>query len=140
MGGVSLAGPDRAEAQAGVDQRHTRRPAPDGGWSLRTLGHWQVRRKRLDAEPDRDNPPSDGHATGLAVLVLREAGVPAVHPQIQRGIGWLKTNQRESGRWWTRSLNTDKYSFITYSGTCYPLLALHTCGALPPVEKTATAR
>jgi squalene-hopene/tetraprenyl-beta-curcumene cyclase len=104
---------------------------PDGGWSLRTSGTWDVRRKRLDAEPDRENPPSDGHATGLAITVLREAGVSADHKQVRRGVGWLKTNQRRSGRWWTRSLNTDKYSFITYSGTAYSLLALHACDELP---------
>ena len=41
--------------------------------------------------------------TGLAVLVLREAGVPANDPRLQKGVQWLLTNQRESGRWWTRS-------------------------------------
>ena len=52
--------------------------------------------------------------TGLAVLVLREAGVPANDPRLQKGIQWLLANQRESGRWWTRSLNTDKAHYITY--------------------------
>ena len=70
---------------------------------------------------------------------LREAGVPADHPQIRRGIAWIKANQRESGRWWTRSLNTDRYSFITYSGTCYPLLALHACGELPDADPSAAS-
>ena len=69
--------------------------------------------------------------TGLAVLVLREAGVPANDPRLQKGIQWLLANQRESGRWWTRSLNTDKAHYITYSGTAYPLLALMKCGVLP---------
>lgn len=50
----------------------------------------------------------DGHQTGLAIVALREAGVPASDPQIQRGLRWLESNQRESGRWWTLSLNTDK--------------------------------
>ena len=40
-----------------------------------------------------------------------------------------------SGRWWTRSLNTDKFHFITYSGTVFPLLALDACDAWP--AKTA---
>ena len=43
----------------------------------------------------------------------------------------MKQNQRESGRWWTRSLNNDSSHFITYSGTAYPLLALGLCGELP---------
>jgi hypothetical protein len=76
-------------------------------------------------------PLSDGHMTGLAVLVLREAGVQVNDPRLQKGIQWLLTNQRESGRWWTRSLNTDKTHYITYSGTAYPLLALMKCGVLP---------
>jgi squalene-hopene/tetraprenyl-beta-curcumene cyclase len=28
------------------------------------------------------------------------------------------------GRWWTKSLNTDKWNFITYMGSAYPMLAL----------------
>jgi squalene-hopene/tetraprenyl-beta-curcumene cyclase len=62
--------------------------------------------------------------------VLRDAGVAKTDLQLKKAVHWLKTNQRESGRWWTRSLNTDKYHFITYSGTCYPILALAKCGEL----------
>jgi len=65
------------------------------------------------------------------VVELRACGVPSDDARIRKSISWLLANQRESGRWWTRSLNTDKYHFITYSGTCYPLLALAKCGALP---------
>lgn len=68
--------------------------------------------------------------TGLAILVAREAGVPADDVRLQAGIQWLMANQRESGRWWTRSLNTDSYHFITYSGTIYALAALDKCGVL----------
>jgi squalene-hopene/tetraprenyl-beta-curcumene cyclase len=108
---------------------------PDGGWSLRSFSapeKWGSgdRNDRLRAEPDFDNPASDGHMTGLAVLVLRKAGVPKHDRRIQRGVEWLRTNQRQSGRWWTKSLNTDKQHFITYSGTAYPLLALSLCDAL----------
>ena len=112
----------------------------DGGWSIRTFSapeKWGGgnRAKKLRAEPEFKNPPSDGHMTGLAVLVLREAGVPANDPRLQKGIQWLLANQRESGRWWTRSLNTDKAHYITYSGTAYPLLALMKCDALPKKAK-----
>jgi squalene-hopene/tetraprenyl-beta-curcumene cyclase len=107
----------------------------DGGWSIRTFStpeKWGRgnRAKKLRSEPEFKDPPSDGHMTGLAVLVLRDAGVPANDPRIQKAVAWLKTHQRESGRWWTRSLNTDRYHFITYSGTLYPLAALAKCGAL----------
>ncbi len=110
----------------------------DGGWSIRTFAapeKWGKgnRAEKLRSEPEFADPPSDGHQTGLAIIVLREAGVSADDAGIQKGIAWLLANQRESGRWWTRSLNTDKWHFITFSGTAYPLLALQMCDALPRV-------
>lgn len=121
---------------AAMIERHQR---DDGGWSIRTFAapeSWGRgnRADKLRAEPDFEAPASDGHMTGLAILALREAGVPADDLGINRGIEWLQTNQRASGRWWTRSLNTDSYHFITYSGTALPLLALQSCGALPAME------
>ncbi|MDA1314460.1 MAG: hypothetical protein O2968_14060 [Acidobacteria bacterium] len=102
---------------------------PDGGWSIRSFAEpeqWGVgnRAERLRAETDYENPPSDGHQTGLAIVVLSAAGVPSSDPAIERGVQWLQSNQRESGRWWTKSLNTDKFNFISYTGTLYPLTAL----------------
>ena len=118
---------------------------PDGGWSIRTFGlpeQWGSgnRAEKLRGEPEFASPPSDGHQTGLALIVLREAGIPANDPRIEKGIAWLKTNQRASGRWWTRSLNTDKWHFITYSGTALPLRALQLCNALPATDVKAAAR
>ncbi|WP_278469878.1 prenyltransferase/squalene oxidase repeat-containing protein [Gimesia maris] len=124
---------------------------PDGGWSIRSFATPEAwgrgnRAEKLRAEPEYDqmagrwkNLSSDGHQTGLAILVLRKSGVPANDPQIQKGVQWLLTHQRESGRWWTRSLNTDRWHFITYSGTFYPLLALKHCDVLPALKQT-TAR
>ena len=116
----------------------------DGGWSIRTFAEPQAwgngeRAKKLRAEPEFENPPSDGHQTGLAILVLRDVGIPADDERILRGVQWLLKNQRRSGRWWTRSLNTDRYHFITYSGTCYPLLALAKCGAVPEDQLNQSA-
>jgi squalene-hopene/tetraprenyl-beta-curcumene cyclase len=107
----------------------------DGGWSIRNFAQpeqWGKgnRAEKLRAEPELTDPPSDGHMTGLAIIALRKAGVPASDPRIQRGIQWLLANQRASGRWYTRSLNRDGWQFITYSGTAYPLLALGLCDAL----------
>jgi len=108
----------------------------DGGWSIRNFAtpeQWGKgnRSAKLRAEPELGDPPSDGHMTGLAIVALRKAGVPAGDPRIQRGVQWLLANQRASGRWYTRSLNRDGWQFITYSGTLYPLLALDLCDALP---------
>ena len=121
----------------------------DGGWSIRTFARpeeWGKgnRAEKLWAEPELANPgprdpASDGHMTGLAIIAQRKAGVPASDPRIQRGVAWLKANQRSSGRWWTRSLNRDGWQFITYSGTAYPLLALSMCGELPAQREMTAA-
>lgn len=117
----------------------------DGGWALRAFAEPEQwgngnRAEKLRTEKEFADPPSDGHQTGLALIALREAGVSAQNPRIQKGVRWLLANQRESGRWWTRSLNTDNYHFIAFSGTLYPLVALHLCDALPEEPAgTATA-
>ena len=114
----------------------------DGGWSIRTFADPEAwgnggRAEKLRAEPEFRNPPSDGHQTGLAILVLRDAGIGADDKRLARGVQWLLKNQRQSGRWWTRSLNSDRYHFITFSGSCYPLLALAKCNAVPADQLNA---
>lgn len=128
-----LLSPARKSELIAMLRRHQQ---ADGAWSIRTFSEpekWGAgnRARKLRDEPNFATPASDGHMTGLAIIVLREAGAPADDAALQRGVQWLKTNQRESGRWWTRSLNTDSYHYITYSGTAYPLLALALCQALP---------
>jgi squalene-hopene/tetraprenyl-beta-curcumene cyclase len=96
----------------------------DGGWSLPSLGEW----KRHSGEPnDRFSGPSDGYATGFVVYVLRQTGLPKGDPAIHRGVEWLETHQRESGRWFTRSVNNDKHHYITHAGTAFAVLALRAC-------------
>ncbi|MBI2823198.1 MAG: squalene--hopene cyclase [Planctomycetia bacterium] len=95
----------------------------DGGWGLATLGDW----KRGDGSP-QDTAASDGYGTGFVIYVLRRAGVPADDPQIQRGIAWLKSHQRESGRWFTRSVHADSKHYITHAGTAFAVMALRECG------------
>jgi squalene-hopene/tetraprenyl-beta-curcumene cyclase len=98
----------------------------DGGWSLPSLGKYNRRDEKKS--PNDPAAPSDGYATGFAVYVLRQAGVPTADPAIANGVGWLKANQRESGRWFTRSLNTDKAHYIANAGTAYAVMALAACG------------
>jgi squalene-hopene/tetraprenyl-beta-curcumene cyclase len=95
----------------------------DGGWSLPSLGAW----KRQDGKPQDKVAPSDGYATGLVLYVLRQAGVAATEKPIRRGVAWLKANQRESGRWFTRSLNRDGRHYISNAGTAFAILALKAC-------------
>jgi len=93
----------------------------DGGWNLATLGaNW----KRDDGTP-QDYETSDGYGTGFVIYALRTAGVADDDPRM-----WLKTHQRASGRWFTRSMRRDNLQFITHSGTAYAILALAACGEI----------
>lgn len=94
----------------------------DGGWALATLGDW----KRADNTP-QDTEHSDGYGTGFVIFVLRQAELPADDARLVKGIAWLKTHQRESGRWFTRSLHKDNKHFITHAGTAFALMALAEC-------------
>jgi squalene-hopene/tetraprenyl-beta-curcumene cyclase len=105
------------------------RQRPDGGWSLPSLGDW-TRHDGSDNDPV--SAPSDAYATGLVIYVLRQTGVAAEHDAVRRGIAWLRGSQRESGRWFTRSVSNDKYHFISNAGTAYAVMALASCDALKP--------
>jgi squalene-hopene/tetraprenyl-beta-curcumene cyclase len=100
------------------------RQQKDGGWSLPSLGTY----KRRDGTPNDPAAPSDGYGTGFVTYVLRQAGVPPSDPAILKGVEWIKSNQRESGRWFTRSLNNDKAHYITNAGTAFCVLALNEVG------------
>jgi squalene-hopene/tetraprenyl-beta-curcumene cyclase len=95
----------------------------DGGWSLPSLGGW----KRRDGKANDKRAPSDGYATGLVLYVLRQAGLPAAAAPARRGVSWLKANQRVSGRWFTRSLNSDRAHYISHAGTAFAVMALQAC-------------
>lgn len=95
----------------------------DGGWSLPAFADW----KGNHGKPNDKTRPSDGYATGLTVYVLRQTGMATDNEAIQRGVKWLKANQRDSGRWFTYSLNSDKTHYITNAGTSFAVLALKAC-------------
>jgi len=99
----------------------------DGGWSLAQLGGglWQ----RADGSPLEDL--SDGYATGFGVFVLRCAGVELEESSVQRGVAWLKANQRESGRWFARSPHHDGRHYISHAATHFAIMALSECGVRP---------
>jgi squalene-hopene/tetraprenyl-beta-curcumene cyclase len=96
---------------------------PDGGWGFATLYPWE----RGDGK-EQDLKSSDGYGTGFVVFVLRQAGVPADDPVMARGVAWLKTHQRASGRWFSRSLNKDNEHFISHAGSAFAVMALAACG------------
>ena len=130
---------------------------PDGGWSTRRMSDllkWRLEvhppterqpwKEAMDPTvvaliqnlPDAANPGSDPYMTAFAIVLLRESGVPASDKRIQRGIAWLKENQRVSGRWWMYSLYRGNYNYITYISTAQALRALAACATkLPAITK-----
>ena len=115
----------KKERQAIVDELLAAQ-RPDGGWSAASLGSGKWMRK--DGTPNEAGEVGDGYGTGFVVYVLRQAGLGKNHKALRQGVKWLKSNQRESGRWYTRSLAKDNYHFLTHAGTAYALMALDACG------------
>ena len=109
----------------------------DGGWSTSGfLTDWKGL-ARDDGEP-LDTKTSDGYGTGLVIVIARELGVPADDERLQRGINWIRTNQRESGKWFTKSPVKDAGNLISNVGSAYVVLALQSCGELPGWPFTST--
>jgi squalene-hopene/tetraprenyl-beta-curcumene cyclase len=96
----------------------------DGGWGLPSLGKYD----RHDGTSNDPDAASDGYGTGFVAFVLLEAGEKPAGPAVAGAVGWLRANQRESGRWFTRSLSNDKAHYITNAGTAFAVLALHAAG------------
>lgn len=109
---------------------------PDGGWSTPgLLADWEGL-KRLDGKP-HDTKTSDAYATGFAIVVARELGLPNNAPWLRRGIDWLLKNQRVSGKWFTRSPAKDSRHYFSNFGSAFAVLALQSCDNLPgwPLSK-----
>lgn len=110
-----------------------------GGWSAGDLGRWRQRAPEsggighLDPQlVERDFPPvmvapdGDGYGTGFVMYALLQAGVPPSHPQIRKGLAWLRNNQQADGKWFTNSLRNerDTSNFLTHTGTTFALKVL----------------
>ena len=97
----------------------------DGGWSLPSLGSWQ----RIDQSKLPED--SDGYATAVVALALREAGVPASDPALKPARLWLAAHQdKSSGAVPAKSINKDRqpgsdaYLFMTDEATGMAALAM----------------
>jgi len=73
-----------------------------GGWSLGSLGDFA----RKDVTSQVTTP--DGYATGLILHVLQVAGLPKEHPQVSKGLAWLRSNQDPTGAWRAMSVNKNR--------------------------------
>lgn len=103
---------------------------PDGGWSTPgLLADWKDL-KRLDGKP-HDPKISDAYATGFTIIVARELGVSSKDPRLRRGIDWLLSNQRVSGKWFCRSPAKDSQHYFSNFGSAFAILALQSCEKLP---------
>ena len=100
----------------------------DGGWSAPSLfGDWK------GWELDDGELESDGYGTGFVIYLARLIGITTTDARIQRGIQWIKNNQRESGRWFTESIGSENPydgNRISTAGTAMVLLALDACGEI----------
>lgn len=107
----------------------------DGGWSTRDFSalndwHFEISEtvsKLITSLPDAAKPESDAYMTAIAIVLMRQNNVPVKDERIQRGIAWLKKEQRVSGRWWMHSLYRGNYHYITYIATAQALKALALC-------------
>ncbi len=100
------------ERQATVEQL-LQLQKPDGGWNSASLGNWE----RGDGQP-QDMDSSDGYATGFALFILQQTGIKRTDERIARGLAWLESNQRASGRWHTRSLNRGQQALLIARWYC----------------------
>jgi squalene-hopene/tetraprenyl-beta-curcumene cyclase len=103
---------------------------PDGGWSMPGLLADFKQFKRLDGKP-HDTKTSDAYATGFVILVARELGVSSDDPRLRRGVDWLLSNQRVSGKWFCRSPTKDSRHYFSNFGSAFAILALQSCNKLP---------
>jgi squalene-hopene/tetraprenyl-beta-curcumene cyclase len=111
----------------------------DGGWSTRDMSatsNWSAHMtdiviELIESLPDAAEPQSDPYMTALAICLLRESGVSAKDARIQKGIAWLKSELRVTGRWWMHSLYRGNYHFSTYIATAKAMQALAMCDEIP---------
>jgi hypothetical protein len=101
----------------------------DGGWSVAKLGKRASQKAGWQSHGIYPDGVSDGYATGLVVLVLKNAGVGADDPRLKQGIAWLNSRQKD-GTWPAaypnrpRDPQTDVGKFMRDAATSFAILAL----------------
>lgn len=106
-------------------ERTFSRQRADGGWSLSSLGPYQLR------EGSPRVAESDGYATGMIAFVLLQTGIESTHPGLSHALTWLSENQdTANGSWPAQSLNKHRDPssnigrFMRDAATAYAVLAL----------------
>jgi squalene-hopene/tetraprenyl-beta-curcumene cyclase len=97
----------------------------DGGWNLASLGTW------TRSDHTSQVTESDGYATGVVTLALKQAKVKYDRDAWTKGRAWLEAHQnKDDGSWRATSLNKQRDSksdighFMTDAATGYAVLAL----------------
>jgi len=131
-----------ASQRAAIIAAIWREQRADGGWNTASLmPGWQ----RRDGTAQRTD--SDGYATGLASLVLQQAGVALPDPRLQRALHWLEHHQGFwTGRWSAASLNRHHglregtiRRFMDDSATAFAVMALVRARGAPPATPQQAA-
>lgn len=96
----------------------------DGGWNLPSLSTWQ----RIDGSSLPQE--SDGYATAIVAVILREAGGVTSAAALMKAQTWLAAHQDKDGSVTAKSINkdrkpgTDAYLFMTDEATGLAALAM----------------
>ena len=89
----------------------------DGGWCMASLGDWP----RSDGSSQLD--VSEAYPTAFAIWILSRSGHDD-QEVIDRAVDWLKANQGESGRWFSRSQRKDKMHYLSEAATNMASIAI----------------
>jgi ankyrin repeat protein len=133
---MQLLGLNWANGHAGVRESRTRElmasQRSDGGWAQTPY------------------LASDAYATGQVLYALREMGVPATNPAVQRGTVFLLRTQEKDGSWYvkSRAMKIQPYfesgfphghdQWISQTATSWAAMALSLTAQEPPVVAAAS--
>ena len=131
--GLHWANADAAARQKRMQQLRALQRA-DGGWA------------------QTPHLESDAYATGQVLYTLRQLGVPAADPALQRGAAFLLRTQQEDGSWHvkSRAMKIQPYfesgfpyehdQWISHAATAWATMALTVTAGDEATARTAAAR